>query len=103
MFLILLSLTDTDRHGLGIVDETEARTAGEVKLGPGLLYGSLKRLLSRGLVDEPARRPPAERDDPRRRYYRITAAGRRALRDEAERLERWVDAAREKRVLRTSR
>ena len=98
-FHILLALADGDRHGLGIVHEVEGRTDGQVKLGPGLLYGSIKKLLHAGLIQEPDERPAPELDDPRRRYYRITEAGRRRLRTEAVRMERLVGVAREKHVL----
>ena len=99
---ILLALADEDRHGLGIVDEVERRTGGEVKLGPGTLYGTIKRLRVAGLIEEPA--DPATPADPaqgdtRRRYYRITSAGREALQTEARRLERLVLTARQKAVL----
>ena len=97
-FHILLALADGDRHGLGIVHEVEGRTDGDVKLGPGLLYGSIKKLLHAGLIQEPER-PAPELDDPRRRYYRITESGHRALHNEAARMERLVGVAREKRVL----
>lgn len=99
MFHILLALADNQRHGLGIVHEVEGRTNGTVRLGPGLLYGSIKKLVAAGYIEEPSRRPPPSRDDPRRRYYRITRTGRRVLEAEAARLERLVGVAREKRVL----
>ena len=98
-FHILLALADENRHGLGIVREVEHRTRGDVKLGPGLLYGSIKKLLGLGFIREPANRPAPELDDPRRRYYRITPAGRRVLRTEAARMERIVGVARSKQVL----
>jgi DNA-binding PadR family transcriptional regulator len=67
-FQILLALADGERHGYAIMQEIERRTAGEVRLGPGTLYGSIKRMLAAGLIEESARRPAAERDDERRRY-----------------------------------
>jgi DNA-binding PadR family transcriptional regulator len=102
MFHILLALADDQRHGLGIVHEVEERTNGSMRLGPGLLYGSIKKLVAAGYIEEPARRPPPSRDDPRRRYYRITRSGRRVLEVEATRLQRVVDVAREKKVLKGS-
>ncbi len=96
---ILLALADEDRHGLGIVDEVERRTGGDVKLGPGTLYGTIKRMREAGLIEEPAGPSDAAEGDTRRRYYRITAAGRKALRTEARRLERLVRTARQKAVL----
>ena len=99
MFHILLALADDQRHGLGIVHEVEERTNGSIRLGPGLLYGSIKKLVAAGHIEEPVKRPPPSRDDPRRRYYRITRTGRRVLEAEAAHLEQVVGVAREKRVL----
>ncbi len=99
-FQILLALADEDRHGLGIMDEVEGRTAGDVALGPGSLYGTIKRLRESGYIDAADRRPDPHVDDPRRRYYRITPRGRDALAQEAQRLELMVRAARAKAVLR---
>jgi DNA-binding PadR family transcriptional regulator len=93
---ILLALADEERHGLGIVDEVERRSDGEVKLGPGTLYGTIKRMRRAGLIEETA---DVEKRDPRRRYYAITGAGRNALRTEARRLERIVLTAHQKAVL----
>ena len=93
---ILLALADDERHGLGIVDEVELRTDGEVKLGPGTLYGTIKRMRQVGLIEEGAQ---LGETDTRRRYYRITPAGRAALHTEARRLERMVLTARQKAVL----
>ncbi len=99
MFHILLALADRPRHGLGILREIEARTEGDVRLGPGLLYGSIKKLLNAGLVEEPKWRPPIQQDDPRRIYYRITKAGRLSLRAEAVKMQRVLRVAHEKDVL----
>ncbi len=98
-FHILLALADADRHGLGIVDEVERRTGGEVKLGPGILYGSIKKMAGAGLIEETTERPAPELDDPRRRYYRITSSGRLAVQAEARRWAQVVQVAREKDVL----
>lgn len=96
---ILLALVDDDRHGLGIADHVQTFTNGRIVLGPGTLYGAIKRLLDAGfIVDAPAR--PRADADPRRRYYRLTAAGRRAVEAEARALAQVVDVARLKRVLR---
>ncbi len=97
---ILLALADGERHGYGIMREVEVRTGGEVRLGPGTLYGSIKRMLSDGLIEESDERPDLEMDDQRRRYYRITDFGRRVAGSEAERLVRLVKTAREKKLLR---
>lgn len=91
-FLILLSLSERPRHGLGIMDDVETRTDGRVRMGPGTLYGTLKRLESQGLIADTPTRPDPD-DDPRRRYYRITPAGVDALRREANELRALVAIA----------
>lgn len=96
---ILLSLADEDRHGLGIVGEVEQRTDGEVRLGPGILYGTIKRMKASGLIAELDRASGCASDDPRRRYYQITPLGRESLRKETKRMERIVHTARRKSVL----
>ncbi|MGI9625617.1 MAG: PadR family transcriptional regulator [Longimicrobiales bacterium] len=97
-FHVLLSLSDSSRHGLGIMEEVEARTDGVVLLGPGSLYGSLKRLVNEGFIVESNDRP-VEDDDARRRYYEITGPGRSALRAELETLAKILDTAREKALI----
>ncbi len=99
VFHILLALADDDRHGLGIAEEVEQRTDGAVELGPGTLYNAIHKMLDARLIEEPKRRPDLNNDDPRRRYYRITASGRKTLEHEATRLDRVLAAAREKHVL----
>jgi DNA-binding PadR family transcriptional regulator len=99
-FHVLLALADRPRHGLGVVDEVEARTAGAVRLGPGVLYTTLKRLSDEGLIDETEERPEGDSDDPRRRYYRLSAIGREVLAREAAKWAEVVAVAREKRVFR---
>jgi DNA-binding PadR family transcriptional regulator len=99
VFLVLLSLADADRHGLGISDEVAERTGGKVTLGPGTLYNTIRRMLEDGLIEQSETRPSPEDDDPRRRYYRITAKGRRACREEAERLAAVVAVANQKAIL----
>lgn len=98
VFHILLALSREDLHGLGIADRVEEATEGGVELGPGTLYRSLKEMLAKGLIREAA--PPVEGADPRRKYYAITAAGRREVAAEAARLERLVELARERSLLR---
>jgi DNA-binding PadR family transcriptional regulator len=93
MFHVLLSLAQGERHGYLIMKEVEERTAGEVRLSTGTLYGIIKRLLDTDMVDEVAT------DDPRRRAYKLTAFGKSVARAEAERLESLVDAARVTRLL----
>jgi DNA-binding PadR family transcriptional regulator len=93
---ILLSLADEERHGLGIAEHIDTFTGGRMALGAGTLYGAMKRLLDLGLVSEADR---GGGDDPRRRYYAITALGRRALELETRDLEKILRVARSKRVL----
>ncbi|MDQ6747959.1 MAG: PadR family transcriptional regulator [Candidatus Dormibacteraeota bacterium] len=99
MFQILLALADGERHGYGIMREIAARTDSGMRLGPGSLYGSLKRLLEAGLIAESAERPDLDLDDERRRYYRLTEPGWVAAQVEAARLEALVRRARAKRLL----
>jgi len=100
VFHILLAVADGARHGLGIMEDVEIRTDGAVVLGPGTLYGTIKRMLEAGLIEEAQKRPAPEQDDPRRRYYGMTALGRRAAELEAGRLEQLLDIARMKKVCR---
>jgi DNA-binding PadR family transcriptional regulator len=96
-FHILLALTGDDLHGLGIAAEIERATEGEIELGPGTLYRSLKELAEARLIREVD--APREAADPRRKFYRITPTGRARVAAEAERLERAVRIARERRLL----
>jgi DNA-binding PadR family transcriptional regulator len=98
-FHILLALADGERHGYGIMSDVEAMTEGATMLGPGTLYTSIKRLLSSGLIDESANRPDPKLDDERRRYYRLTAMGRKVLAAEAERLSVLLRYARSHRIV----
>jgi DNA-binding PadR family transcriptional regulator len=98
-FQILLALVDRERHGYAIMREVAERTAGAVRIGPGTLYGSLKRLLEAGLVEEGAERVDPDLGDERRRYYRIAEFGLSVARAEARRLEGMVLAARQKKLL----
>lgn len=99
VFQILLALADGERHGYAIMKDVEASTGGRVRLGPGTLYRSIKRMLADGLIEECDERPDPDLDDERRRYYRLTALGRRVARAEAERLAGLVQLARAKRLL----
>jgi len=96
-FQILLALAGDERHGYGIMQEA-ARLSG-AELEPGTLYRALHRMLAAGWVAESGRRPAADADDERRRYYRLTPLGRRIASAEAERLARLVTAARANRLL----
>lgn len=96
-FHILLSLADGEQHGYAIMQEVRERTDGEVRLWPATLYGTLRRLMDEGLIDEAGERPASAGEDARRRYYRLTPTGRRVLADEIARLEALVRAVRSKR------
>lgn len=107
VFQILLALSDgEERHGYGIAKEVEQRTEGKVRLGPGTLYGGIKRMISQGLIMEASSEAgtsggdrgdssPHDGREERRRYYRITGTGRYAASAEAQRLEGLVSTARE--------
>jgi DNA-binding PadR family transcriptional regulator len=98
VFQILLALADEDRHGYGIIQEVAERTGGRVRLGPGTLYGAIKRLREQGLIEEAEIEDDPDGDE-RRRYYRLTPLGREVAILEAQRLERLLDAARRKKLL----
>lgn len=102
-FHVLLSLADQEQHGYGIMQEVLDRTGGKVRLWPATLYGTLKRLIEQDLIEESPARPSPERDDPRRRYYRLTSLGRRVLAAESERLEELVRIVHGKRAMRERR
>ena len=92
---ILLALADQDRHGYAIMQEVELLTGGDTRMGPG----TIKRLLTSGLVEEADERPDPELDDERRRYYRITKLGTQVLEAETARLATLVGAARAKKIV----
>jgi DNA-binding PadR family transcriptional regulator len=97
-FYILLALTDGERHGYAIMKEVAEATDGAVRLGPGTLYGTLKRLLDSGVVTEFERADP-EIGDERRRYYRLTDHGLAVARAEARRLGGMVRAAQGRKLI----
>jgi len=99
VFNILLALADSERHGYGIMQEIALRTDGKVRMGPGTLYGSIKRMLADGLIEESGERPDPALDDERRRYYRLTDFGLRVAQAEARRLAELVHVAQFKRLL----
>lgn len=99
VFHILLALASGELHGYAIMKEVEAQTEGQVKMGPGTLYGSIKRMLAAHLIEESDERPDPDLDDERRRYYRLTELGRRVLTAEAQRLAQAVRVARAKKLL----
>jgi DNA-binding PadR family transcriptional regulator len=85
-----MSLAEEERHGYAIIQDVEARTGGDLRLSPGTLYRSIQRMLEQGLIVESNRRPAAEHDDERRRYYRITPQGIATARTEMSRLTQLV-------------
>ena len=94
VFAILLALAEGERHGYAIMRDAEEQSGGRMRLGPGTLYGSLRRLLEDGLIEEAQTRPSPALDDERRRYYRLTAYGHRTARAAAARLDGLAHAAR---------
>jgi len=98
-FQILLSLADDDLHGYEIMRRVEEQTGGRTRLGPGTLYSSIQALLEAGFIGEVESRRGEQPNDERRRYYRLTAAGRRVARSEAERLADLIRLARAKKIL----
>jgi DNA-binding PadR family transcriptional regulator len=99
VFHVLLALADGERHGYAIMQEVTESTGGKIKMGPGTLYGTIKRLLRTGLIEESDERPDPKLDDERRRYYRLTMPGQRVLRAEARRYGELVKCARGKRLI----
>ncbi len=89
---VLISLSQSERHGYGILKDVLEQSEGRVKLGPGTIYGTLQRLMEAGWVEET--NAPAGGVDERRRYYRLTRQGRQALQTEIDRLDALVRAAR---------
>ena len=94
-FHILVALADGDRHGYAIMQDVAAGTGGRLKLNPGTLYTTIRRLLEQGLVVELDERPDPEEDDERRRYYRLTDMGRDVAKAEAARLQQALAFARQ--------
>src|SRR4030095_11345627 len=97
---ILLALADGEQHGYAVAQAVEALTDGTVRMGPGTLYGSIGRMVASGLIEESTRVRSRGGDCERRRFYRMTALGRRVLESETDRLARVVALARAKNVLR---
>ena len=94
---ILLALADGEKHGYAVMREVARMTNGEMTMGPGTLYGTIKRMLGTGLIEETDERPDPELDDERRRYYRATGFGMQVLDAETARLHRLVSTAQAKR------
>jgi DNA-binding PadR family transcriptional regulator len=98
VFHILLALSTGERHGYGIMKQVESDSQGNVSMGPGTLYGSLKRMLDSGLVQESDKRVDPEMDDERRIYYQITGVGRKSLEAELERYKNIVNVAQKRKL-----
>jgi DNA-binding PadR family transcriptional regulator len=98
VFHILLSLADGEKHGYGIMKNVETQTRGRIKMGPGTMYGSIKRMLAAGLIEETEERPDPELDDERRRYYKLTAVGRKVAVAETQRITQVLKIARQKHI-----
>jgi len=98
-FLILMTVAAGERHGYGIMLDIAERTGGSVRLEAGGLYRSIRRLLADKLLTESARRPVADLDDERRRYYALSPLGKRVLAAEALRLRALVRAAEASRII----
>jgi DNA-binding PadR family transcriptional regulator len=94
VFHVLLALADEDRHGYSIMQRVTQATEGQIKMGPGTLYGTIKRLLAVKMIEETVERPDPKLDDERRRYYRLTVFGRRVLEAEVSRYSRTLKFAR---------
>jgi DNA-binding PadR family transcriptional regulator len=99
VFHILLALADGEKHGYAIMLEVERVTDGHISMGPGTLYGSIKRMLAANLIEESDERPDQALDDQRRHYYRLTGFGWRVLDAEVARLAQAVRLAADKHVL----
>ena len=99
-FQIMLALSDGDLHGYAIMREVEEQTGGRLRLGPGTLYGSIQALLEGKLIEEVNRAGDTEEHRERRRYYRLTVAGRKRMRSEAEKMADVLRVARARKILR---
>ena len=99
-FQIMLSLADGDLHGYAIMRQVEEQTGGRLRLGPGTLYGSIQALLEGKLIEEVHRPEESEDRQERRRYYRLTANGRKVARSEAEKMADVLRVARARKILR---
>lgn len=98
-FHILMSLSDQNLHGYEIMRQVAEQTGGRMRLGPGTLYGSIRTLLEEGLIEEIEPRRARTPGEERRRYYRLSSAGRKLVRAEATRLAELLRVARAKSIL----
>ena len=99
VYHILLALAAGDKHGYAIMRQVAHDTGGRLKMGPGTLYGTIKRMIAARLVEESGERPDPSLDDERRRYYRLTDLGRRVAVAESQRLVEMVRVARSRRLV----
>jgi DNA-binding PadR family transcriptional regulator len=90
-FHVLLVLAEGEKHGYAVMREVERISEGAVKMGPGTLYGTIKRMLESGLCEESGERPDPDLDDERRRYYRITGLGEKVVTAEVRRLATMIE------------
>jgi DNA-binding PadR family transcriptional regulator len=99
VFHMLLALADGEKHGYGIMQAVEEETQGQMQIRTGSLYGSIRRMIEAGLIEETNERPDPALDDERRRYYGLTDFGRRVLTAEAARIARAMAVIRGKHIL----
>ena len=99
VFQVLLALAGGELHGYAIMQEVAESTEGRIKMGPGTLYGTIKRLLEAELIEESNERPDPKLDDERRRYYKLTGVGEQVVRAEARRYAEIVARARGKKLI----
>jgi DNA-binding PadR family transcriptional regulator len=99
-FQIMLALADGDLHGYAVMRQVEEQTGGRLRLGPGTLYGSIQTLLEGKLIEEVDRPGNSKGGSERRRYYRLTIAGRKLARSEAEKMAAVLRVARSRKILR---
>ena len=99
VFYILLALASSEKHGYEIMKQVKQDSQDQVKMGTGTLYGSLKRMLADGLIEEAGEKPDPTRADERRRYYRLTELGRRAFASELQRYAQVVSIAQQRSLL----
>jgi DNA-binding PadR family transcriptional regulator len=99
VFHVMLALAEGERHGYAIMQSVAESTNGKMTMGPGTLYGTIKRLLESGWVEEHEERPDPELDDERRRYYRLTSLGQKVAAAEARRYESLLRTSRRKGLL----
>ena len=91
---IVLSLNRGERHGYAIMRDVEQLSDGVIKLGPGTLYGTIKKLVSQGIIEQSEARPDPSLDDERRKYYRLTGLGQAVCNAEIDRLVNLVERTR---------